>query len=109
MNHFLVEIAKADRRRFYEAVLAGRAAQAEEKSYRRFMNHLKQQERVVEQAQKGRRFMTYEEQLKLESQRHVRFNEMSAEQQDKLQQQRKSSWGQIPPHILAKSKKLAGH
>lgn len=53
--------------------------------------------------------MTWEEQQKLESQRHVKFNEMSAEQQAELQRERVSMWGQIPAHILAKSKKLAGH
>lgn len=73
------------------------------------MNHLKQQERAQVAAQKGRRFMTYEEQMKLESQRHVKFNEMSVEAQDKLQAERTSMWAQIPAHILAKSKKLAGH
>ena len=73
------------------------------------MNHLKGQERVAEQQRTGRKFMTYEETLKLESQRHVKFNEMSAEQQAKLQAERKSMWGQIPAHILQKSKRLAGH
>ena len=109
INHFLREIGRDNSRGFREAILAGRAAQAEEKSFRRFMNHLKQQERAVERQRGGRQFMTYEEQLKLESQRHVKFNEMSSEQQDKLQAERKSMWGQIPAHVLAKSKKLAGH
>lgn len=53
--------------------------------------------------------MTYEETLKLESQKHVKFNEMSADQQAKLQAERQSMWGQIPAHILQKSKRLAGH
>lgn len=109
VNHFLTEIALDGRRSFKETIIATRVANAEEKSYTRYMNHLKGQERVVEQRRTGRRFMTYEEQMKLESQRHVKFNEMSAEQQAKLQAERQSMWDQIPAHILAKSKKLAGH
>jgi len=109
VNKFLAEIGQRNRRRFKETIIATRVAGAEEKSYTRYMNHLKQQERVVQQRRTGRRIMTYEEQLKLDSQRHVKFNEMSAEQQAKLQQERQGMWSQIPAHIIAKSKKLAGH
>lgn len=109
VNHFLREIALDQRRQFKESIIAMRAAQAEQKSFQRFMNHLKQQERVVERTQKGKQFMTHEEQQKLESQKHVRFNQMSAKQQEALQAERVSMWSQIPAHILEKSKKLAGH
>jgi len=52
--------------------------------------------------------MTYEEQVRLEQQRHVKFNELSAEEQAKLTAERDSLWSQIPQHIQAKSRKLAG-
>ena len=52
--------------------------------------------------------MTYEEQVKLESQQHVRFNELSVAEQAKLATERESLWSQIPAHIQAKSRKLAG-
>jgi len=75
------------------------------------MRHLRQAERQVQQAQatqKGQRFMTYEEQVRLEQQRHVKFNELSAEEQAKLTAELDSLWSQIPQHIQAKSRKLAG-
>lgn len=109
INKFLSEIAQRKRYKFKELIIATRVAGAEEKSYSRYMNHLKQQERVVQQRSTGRRIMTYEEQLKLDAQRHVKFNQLSQTEQDALQAERKSMWGQIPSHVLAKSKKLAGH
>ena len=52
--------------------------------------------------------MSYEEQVRLEQQRHVRFNQMTAEQQEKFTAERESLWGQIPLHLQKKARKLAG-
>lgn len=112
INHFLQEVGKRERRRFKEQVVATRWAGATEQSYQNLMRHLRQSERQQQVAVARSRGthvpMTYEEQMKLESQKHVRFNQMSAEQQEKLTAERESLWAQIPAHIQAKSRKLAG-
>jgi hypothetical protein len=111
INHFLQEVGNRERRKFKESVIAARWAGATQQSYDNFMRHLRQSERQVQQAQatqKGQRFMTYEESIRLEQQRHVKFNELSAEEQSRLTAERESLWGQIPAHIQAKSRKLAG-
>jgi len=109
VNHFLREVALDDRRRFKETIIATRVAGATDKGYRDYMNHLRGQERVVKAQQRGRRqVMTYEERLKLESQRHVKFNQMSAQEQARLEQERAGMWKQIPQHLQAKAGKMAG-
>jgi hypothetical protein len=111
INHFLQEVGNRERRKFKESVIAARWAGATQQSYDNFMRHLRQSERQVQATQakaRGERFTTYEEQVKLESQRHVKFNELSAEEQARLTTERDSLWSQIPSHIQAKSRKLAG-
>lgn len=109
VNHFLQEAGWASRRRFKEQIIATRVAGATANHYRDYMNHLRGQERVARQAQqKGSGIMTYEEQQKLDSQRHVKFNELSASEQAQLASERESMWGQIPEHLQQKARKLAG-
>ena len=76
------------------------------------MGKLKQVERVsekqVQQQRGGHIPMTYEEQVRLEQQNHVRFNEMSVEQREKLTAERESLWSQIPLHLQKKARNLAG-
>ncbi len=109
VNHFLAEIDQVERRQFKEAIIAVRVAGADEKGYTKYMNSLRQIERKVEQQTRpGRQHMTYEEQVKLEQQHHVKFNQLSQAEQDAITAERESLWSQIPPHIQAKSRKLAG-
>lgn len=107
VNHFLQEIGQDERRKFKEAIVATRVAGATDKSYRDYMNHLRGQEKVIRQRQ-GSRIMTHEEQMKLDSQRHVKFNELSQTEQAQLTAERESMWGQIPAHLQEKARKLAG-
>lgn len=76
------------------------------------MQKLKQVERVtqqqVQQARGGSLPMTYEEQVRLEQQNHVRFSEMPVEQRERLTAERESLWAQIPLHLQKKARGLAG-
>ena len=112
INHFLPEIDRNRRRQFKEAIIAARVSQADDKHYRDYMAKLKQSERVVsKQVEKhhgGHLPMSHEEQVRLEQQHHVKFNEMSAEQQSKLLAERESLWGQIPLHLQKKARNMAG-
>jgi hypothetical protein len=76
------------------------------------MAKLRQSERAtsqqVEKVHGGHLPMSYEEQVRLEQQHHVRFNEMSVEQREKLTAERESLWSQIPLHLQKKARKLAG-
>ena len=112
INHLLPEIDRNRRRRFKEAIIASRVSQADDKHYRDYMAKLKQSERVVnkevERHHGGHLPMSYEEQVRLEQQHHVRFNEMSVEQREKLTAEREALWGQIPLHLQKKARKLAG-
>lgn len=108
VNHFLVEAGWANRRRFKEQIVATRVAGATANHYRDYMNHLRGQERVA-RAQQGRRLpMSPEVQQQLATQRQVRFNQMSVDEQEALTRQRDSMWGQIPEHLQAKARRLAG-
>lgn len=98
----------SDRQKFKELIIATRVAGFTDKSYRDYMNHLRGQERAARQVEKGRRFMTYEEQMKLDSQQHVKFNQLSAQEQEAVNAERESLWGQIPEHLQAKARKMAG-
>lgn len=108
INHFLQDVGWASRRRFKEQIVATRVAGATANHYRDYMNHLRGQERVA-RAQQGRQLpMSPEAQQQLATQKQVRFNEMSAQEQEQFTQQRDSMWGQIPEHLQAKARKLAG-
>lgn len=48
--------------------------------------------------------MTYAEQAALDAQRHIKFTDLPAEEQAL----RESLWGQIPAHLQAKARKMAG-
>lgn len=53
--------------------------------------------------------MTADEQRKWDNETsHVRFNQLSAQEQERMNAERESLWGQIPAHVQAKSRKLAG-
>ena len=52
--------------------------------------------------------MSYEEQVRLEQQHHVRFAEMSVEQRERLTAEREALWGQIPLHLQKKARNMAG-
>ncbi len=111
INHFLQEVSKRERYRFKQAIISSRVGGATDQSYQSYMRHLKQAERQTQATQareRGQRFMTYEEQLKLEAQKHVKFNQLSQAEQAALTAERDSLWAQIPAHIQAKSRKLAG-
>lgn len=110
INNFLTETRRRERLVFKEAILANRAAQLDQNHYINFMRQLAAETKPkVQPGQRGGHLpMTYEEQIKLEQQHHVKFNQMSAEQQARLEAERESLWGQIPAHLQAKARKLAG-
>jgi hypothetical protein len=108
-NSFLNETRRRERVQFKEAIIANRAAQLDANHYTNFMRQLSAETKPRTQGQRGGHVpMTYEEQVKLEQQRHVKFNELSAQEQAQLAAERESLWSQIPAHIQAKSRKLAG-
>ena len=111
-NQFLLETQRSDRQKFRELIIATRVAGADEKGYTKFMNRLKSQERAAKRAegQQGvkHQMRTYEEETWMAAREHVKFNEMSAEEQSKLTAERESLWGQIPAHLQDKARKLAG-
>jgi len=57
----------------------------------------------------GRKFMTPDEQRKWDSETsHLSFNLLSQAEQERITAERESLWAQIPAHVQAKSRKLAG-
>jgi len=108
-NNFLTETRRRERVQFKEAIIANRAAQLDANYYTNFMRQLAAETKPAQQRQPGGHLpMTYEEQIKLEQQRHIKFNELSAAEQKQIEAERESLWAQIPAHIQAKSRKLAG-
>ena len=108
INSFLRETRKTERRLFRESVVAHRAAQLDNQHYAGFMRELAHNERQHREQGQKREFRTYEEQMKLDSQRHLKFNQLSAKEQEKLIAEREALWGQIPEHLQSKARKLAG-
>jgi hypothetical protein len=112
LNHFLLEIARDRRYQFKQMITAVRVGNADQKGYKDYMNHLRQQERAaLAERKRGtvrNNFQTYEEQTWMAAREHVRFSEMAPEQQAKLTAEMDGLFGQIPPHVIAKSKRMAG-
>jgi hypothetical protein len=110
-NSFLREIDKQEMRakvgRIYETRIAG----ATEKSFKTIMAQLRAQERRIEliQAKQEKRIPTptpptFEERQAREAQQHVRFSELSADEQALREQM----WAKVPEHLRARAKELAG-
>lgn len=108
VNGFIREIDREKRLEFKELITATRVAGAEQKSYDRYMGHLRQRERMEAAAEAKREkrpmILTPKEREALDAQQHVRFTELPAEEQAL----RDSMWSQIPPHLREKANKMAG-
>lgn len=63
--------------------------------------------RLVKQTP-GRSILTPQEQALLDRQQHYEFSELSPQEQQQLNQEVASMWGQIPAHLQDKARKMAG-
>lgn len=112
VNRFLTETHRVNRRRFKESIIAVRVGGADKEGYTKYMNHLRQADRVAQRRQQSERrqqpMRTYEEETWMAAREHVKLAELPTEQQTAFAAQRDSLWGQIPAHLQAKARKLAG-
>lgn len=56
----------------------------------------------------SRTLPTPQEQALLDKQQHYEFSDLSTSEQQRLNQEIDSMWGQIPAHLQEKARKLAG-
>lgn len=112
-NNFLREISKEEIEKRITDIYNYRVAQATEASFKETIGKFRRAQRVAAEKEQretgqlpqGAAPMTEKEIVALEGQQHVRFTDLSPEEQ----QQRDSMWETIPAHLREKAKKLAGH
>lgn len=64
--------------------------------------------RRLVQVSRSRNILTPQEQALLDKQQHYSFSDLSASEQQRLNNELSNMWGQIPAHLQEKAKKLAG-
>lgn len=116
VNRFLQEVDRQRRSDRVDHIYEARVAQLDDDGYKKEMQRLRQAERIIEaqrspdRQRRGRTFMTPDEQRKWDTETtHLRFAEMSPDEQERIASQRTAGWSQIPAHLQQKAKKLAGH
>jgi len=114
VNHFLREL---DRNRLtdrIDRIYEFRVSQLTQDGYLGEMRRLRQAVRMFDSRSgtaqsQGRKFMTPDEQRKWDTETsHLSFNLLPKAEQERITAERESLWAQIPSHIQAKSRKLAG-
>lgn len=86
-----------------------RVAQIEDgKKFQQQYNRLLASYKRLVKAKPGRSILTPQEQALLDRQQHYDFNELSPQEQQQLNREVDSMWGQIPAHLQEKARKMAG-
>jgi len=86
-----------------------RVAQIEDgKKYQQQYNKMLQSYRRLAKQVPGRNILTPQEQALLDKQQHFGFSDLAPDEQQQLQREVDSMWGQIPAHLQDKARGMAG-